>query len=639
MSSASSLPAPSRGARILRTRLVLLGLPGFIALVLLTNAFYRRDVSSQPINDSAALASDAAQEDLRRDECWAQWFRAGTICKHPPRAWSRQDKLDLIWVWSNSSLRPHGDDASSDLLRYSWRSAQQHMQSGFGTVTLLTPDADVGAAAAAAAAESGACTNAYQDDRRAMYSGQRPCWLAPSDPVYRPPSLLHHRQVACSEGSDLSSDACSSASIVGASAAASTSMLLAAQAPQLSDVRLVTASHHIFAEPVSSADFWNPLYGLTFRISADASQVGDMASAPVAGTDDVPIFRANTLLDHRFGARSRRKLVDLPLSISKPVLLELQQIWPKELSSIQPTVDLASLHAHYTIERFREALLWSFLVAKHDIDGDGVYSAQEASALLHDLGLKDLSKPTFPPVYTPVRTTNDESTVAKNLERAGLYVRRSHQSMQSSMDGSAMYRPRVSDEEQGSALCQVHSDCVAPLLQSTSSKVRPSVSELFGHIVQQKTACGDCMLLHLVGQSGKQGLSAFLPPPDLVMPSLTTLPLTSTFKDSDFSIKPFSAGKEAKRLDVVTALLARYAHSVILIEPHITPTMANRSATALDLTYLELSSSSAVSFKQHGPPSDPHHDEDPWIWTRYVRAWLGTRFPFAMRFESPTTEL
>lgn len=635
MSSASSIPASSRGARIFGTRVVLLGLPGFIVLVLLTNAFYRRDISSEAINDSTSSATslNVAQEELRRDECWVQWFSTGTICKHPPQAWSRQDKLDLIWVWSNSSMDSRGD-ASSDLLRYSWRSAQQNMQSGFGTVTLLTPDADVGAAAA-----SGVCTNTYQDQRAATYSGQRPCWLVPSDPVYRPPSLVHHHQVACSEGSGLSSDACSSTSVVGASAAASTSTLLAAQTTQLSDVRLVTAPHHIFAEPVSSADFWNPLYGLTFRITADASDAGDMASAPVAGANDDPVLRANALLDQRFGARSRRKLVDLPLPISKPVLQELQHIWPKELSPIQPTVDLASLHAHYTIERYREALLWSFLVAKHDLDGDGFYSAQEASALLHDLGLQDLSKPAFPPVYTPMRTSSSDSTVAKNLERAGLYVRRSHQPMQSSMDGSAMYRPRASDEAQGPALCQVHPDCLAPLLQSTSSKVRPSVSELFGRIVQQKTACGDCMLLHLVGQSGTQGLSALMPSADLVMPSLTTLPLTSTFRDSDFSIKPSSAEHQARRLDVVTALLARYAHSVILIEPHITPTMANRSSTALALTYLEVSSSSAISFKQHGSPSDPHHDEDPWIWTRYVRAWLGTRFPVAMRFESPTTEL
>ncbi|KAJ9475763.1 hypothetical protein PHBOTO_005872 [Pseudozyma hubeiensis] len=635
MSSASSIPASSRGARIFGTRLVLLGLPGFIALVLLTNAFYRRDVSSEPINDitSSATSSDSSQEELRRDECWVQWFSTGTICKHPPQAWSRQDKLDLIWVWSNSSLVSRGD-ASSDLLRYSWRSAQQNMQSGFGTVTLLTPDADVGTAAA-----SGACTNTYQDQQAATYSGQRPCWLVSADPVYRPPSLVHHRQIACSAGSGLSSDACSSASVVGASAAASTSMLLAAQAPQLSDVRLVTAPHHIFAEPVSSADFWNPLYGLTFHLTNDASQAGDMASAPLAGTDDVPISRANALLDQRFGARSRRKLVDLPVPISRPVLQELQHIWPKELSPIKPTVDLASLHAHYTAERYREALLWSFLVAKHDLDGDGVYSVQEASALLHDLGLKDLSKPTFPPVYSPTRTSNSESTVAKNLERAGLYVRRSHQPIQSSMDGSAMYRPRASDEAQGPALCQVHPDCLAPLLQSTSSKVRPSVSALFGRIVRQLTGCGDCMILQLVAQSGTEGLSAFLPSADLVMPSLTTLPLASTFTESDFSIKPSSAENQARRLDVVTALLARYAHSVILIEPHFTPTMADRSTTALALTYLELSSSSAISFKQHGPPSDPHHDEDSWIWTRYVRAWLSTRFPVAMRFESPTKEL
>ncbi|CDW97404.1 hypothetical protein [Sporisorium scitamineum] len=626
-------------ARALRTRFVLLALPASIVLIFLATAFYRRDLSSHRVveqsRSKAALSTSewTGEQQQRRQHCWTQWVSTGTVCNNPPNFWSRQDRLDLVWTWNNATLTSSQSNdkkhsASSDLLRYSFRSAQRYMQSGFGTVTLLTPDVPSTTAA------------------------------APSKP----------HQVACADESGLGKDSGSHASTVASSTSASTSLLLAAVAPELSDVRLAISPHHIFAAQVSSTDFWSPLYGSVFRLSAEAEADNIPTTQPDAvGTlpGDAPIIRANALLTQRFGSRPRRKLLDLPQPFSKAVVAEMQQTWPKVLSLFASTsastpVDLAALHAHYTVERHREALLWSFLVAKHDRDADGVYSNQEAAALLRDLGADHVDKPTFPAVPVPIRNSVDKSTAAANLRRAGLTVHLSHQLLQSSVDGSALYKPRFPSQssvasgsgsngdsnanpagaKQGPVACKLELHCVEPLLTATRSNAKPSVSDLFARVAYQAPACGDCMVLHLVGKSGLQGLSAFLPDEDLVMPPLATLPTPSTFQEVDISIKPSSGNGDKKRLDVVTALLSRYTHSIILEETYVTPRMPNRSATAESLSTLEFFNTSSVfGFKQHGSASSEARLEDGWIWIKYVRAWLSVRYPLAMRFESQTREL
>ncbi|CBQ69649.1 conserved hypothetical protein [Sporisorium reilianum SRZ2] len=657
-----------QGTRSFRTRFVLLALPASIVLLLLTSAFYWRDLSSQRTSEhfnSKSVPSPSewtGEQQQRRERCWAQWVSTGNVCRDPPHYWSRQDRLDLVWTWNNasatstSSSSAHSSQshsASSDLLRYSFRSAQRYMQSGFGTVTLLTPDV-----AMAASSDSATCTHAYTDSHGIPHTGQRPCWLSTADAVYEPPSLLHHSQVACADESGLDKDTCSHASTVTAADA----LLLAAVAPELTEVRLAVSPHHIFAAPVSSSDFWSPLYGSIFRLSADAEADDIPTTNPDAvGTlaEDAPIIRANALLDRRFGSRPRRKLLDLPQPFSKAIVAELQQAWPNHLgrsstTSARNLIDLATLHAHYMAERHREALLWSFLVAKHDRDADGVYSSQEATALLRDLGVNDVHKPTFPVVSVPIRSSVDKSTVASNLRRASLTAGLSHQFLQSSIDGSAMYVPRPSagsvlgsgnvgsdanaaGQANDTIACQLETECVEPLLVAGG---KPSVSEFFSRVAYLAPVCGDCMLMHLVGKSGLQGLSAFLPDEELVMPSLASLPSPSTFEQVDVSIKPSSGNDEKRRLDVVAGLLARYTHSVIIEETFVTPHMPNRSATAESLSTLEFFNVSSVfGFKQHGSASPEPRAEDAWIWIKYVRAWLSVRYPLAMRFESHTTEL
>lgn len=275
-----------RGLRVLRTRVLLLALPGLLGLLYLSHAYHSRDVSTEQVawpyqsrnntglqagKEDGATQSSWEEENNLRNHCRSEWFTTGVVCQRSPARWTQQDKLDLIWTWNNVTIPNSAATeqsnavvsqakADSDLLRYSLRSAQQHLHGGFGKVTLLTPDLPSVSHGYVSSSDD-ECTHTYHDDQRMTHKGQRPCWLATDDPVYEPPALLHHRQLVCS--SDTAKEACQE-SLLNAPTAA-TSTLLAAQAEDMSDVRLVVSPHHIFADDVSASDFWSPLYGPAFR--------------------------------------------------------------------------------------------------------------------------------------------------------------------------------------------------------------------------------------------------------------------------------------------------------------------------------------------------------------------------------------
>ncbi|GAK66960.1 uncharacterized protein PAN0_015d5185 [Moesziomyces antarcticus] len=649
-----------RSLRQLRTRTVLLAGAVVVALVYFTSAYYHLNVVAEhadwiPTTPGQASSQAADEADVqRRSACWEQWFSKGTVCVRPPKQWTEQAKLDLVWTWSNSSLTPQAHDRidparassshshaeASDFLRYSFRSAQQHMHHGFGRVTLLTPDLPKDKLATPALE---ACTRSYSDAQGVSRNGQRPCWLATEDRVFEAPQLLHNRQVGCSPGSLATS--CSGHWIDQDEPYSSA--LLAAQAPGLSDVRLLVAPHHVFARPVSASDFWSPLYGATYRFDPEVPSAG---ASPTAGEE--ALQKPNALLDARFGARPRRKLRDLPVPVSASILAEMRHIWPDVLrltpEAKSTTFDFGFLAAHYVLERHREALLWSFMVAKHDRDADGVFSAAEAEALLKDLNIDAHRAYAAPQVEVPRRGTRSAATVASNLRRAQMPERLGKESMMSSMDGLAFLIPRSSDAQEGAAaeeaqppVCRLERECVKPLLDAVTGSDRPRVSEVLRRVAFQAPMCGDCMLTHLVGQSGEQGLSAFLPAAELEMPVIEVLPLTARFEQADHSLAGSGLARTT-RLHGVTQLLARYAHTVVQQQSFVTPAMSTLSQTRLGLITLEvLESSSLFSFKQQLNASEPLElaTQTEWDWTAYVRAWLSLRFPFAMRFESRTHEL
>ncbi|KAJ1023614.1 hypothetical protein NDA18_004602 [Ustilago nuda] len=722
MSFTSTWTFSSSSLRILRTRVVLLVLPGLVALLYLTHAYYNCDLSTHRVGWRSATfeqtsnqaqapgnrrtrpsAQDLQQQSKERQACWTHWFSTGTVCQGPPKHWSSQYELDMIWTWNNATLATTAESTgtenssvkasnepsqersshviSKDFLRYSLRSAQKHLRNGFGSVTLLTPDDPT---------PHEGCPHIYQDQQKLTYNGQRPCWLITADPVYEPPQLLHHRDVVCSS-SNVNKDECSEQLLTATNP--SITPYLAAQTTDLSDVRLLVSPHHVFSSDVSASDFWSPLYGPTFRLqSFTVVPEGDYNATDLNGA---AAARASALLNKRFGGRPRRLLLDLPQPLSHSLFKELQTTWPKQLAlpsltASNNSLDLPFLLAHYTAERYREALLWSFMIAKHDRDGNGVFSVTEAEALLKDLGASKVNNFVFPMARAPVRDSRSSAALSETLSGAHLPMRYGQEALQTSMDGSAFFTPRspsksstglgaaadngadalqndANDEDRTVPSCTLARQCLLPLFDivetSGAQTKSPRTTDMFAQIAYQAPACGDCMIMHLVGTSGDRGLSSFLPSPDLEMAPIEKLPLTPTFDGVDFSLRHLANSEtpSVKRIDAVSSLLSLYAHNIVIQESVVTPSLLSRLDAKISLTALELSNTSfMMSFKQHGQPSALSQaqtsealasntlsqaaqariqDEAPWIWVLYVRAWLSMRFPLPMRFEKHSTEL
>ena len=74
---------------------------------------------------------------------------------------------------------------------------------------------------------------------------------------------------------------------------------------------------------------------------------------------------------------------------------------------------LAFLASNYIIERHREALLWSFLIARSDRDSCGTYSTRERIAILQELGFTySESNTSLLIVPEPIRMPNDDVEAA-----------------------------------------------------------------------------------------------------------------------------------------------------------------------------------------------------------------------------------
>lgn len=241
--------------------------------------------------------------------------------------------------------------------------------------------------------------------------------------------------------------------------------------------------HHLLARPVSSSDFYSPIYGPVVRVWDDGVAGSEEAGPDGTGAHAMQV--ANALLDRRFGRRDRFRLSDVPQVVVQETVREAVAAWSKQLLHASLSrlpapgdIDLGFLAAHYTMERHREALLWSFVVARSDVNGDDVLSPREAKRLLADLGL-GAELPRKPVAVSSVRQRS-----------AGDYGRLHGQPHRpllddvwfASIDGMA----RV-----GGGGCTLDPVCFAPLLRDGRLTSTPA-SALFKHVAFQHWGCGDC---------------------------------------------------------------------------------------------------------------------------------------------------
>lgn len=143
-----------------------------------------------------------------------------------------------------------------------------------------------------------------------------------------------------------------------------------------------------------------------------------------------PLYASNALLSHRFGWRARPYSQHVPKALSRSLLQEVSEMWPAAMTRTaghkfrgmvsengqEGDAYCVFLAMHLGVERWREALLWSFVVARIGGGGDewGELELTRAwAAVGGDEREKDLR------VKLTSRKSADEGRVKAVMRKAG----------------------------------------------------------------------------------------------------------------------------------------------------------------------------------------------------------------------------
>lgn len=175
------------------------------------------------------------------------------------------------------------------------------------------------------------------------------------------------------------------------------------------------------------------------------------------------------------------------------------------------------------IEKHREALLWSFLVAASDTDQSGAYSYEERARMRDVIGGEQKENRIH--VREPLRpaTLVGEKYYERQLANANIEKPRETIFEWSSQDGYPFLGPihslplELTGEHK--SFCRISLDrCFggSQFFEPDDAEQAPlyTPEELFRNMAFRNPACGDCLIVALLGKSGPFGLSAFLPTQD-----------------------------------------------------------------------------------------------------------------------------
>ncbi|TKY86618.1 hypothetical protein EX895_004257 [Sporisorium graminicola] len=386
--------------------------------------------------------------------------------------------------------------------------------------------------------------------------------------------------------------------------------------PNASSDQLVYLNDDFFTMvPNAVADLTSPLFGTVIKSDTRLFSFYRPSEHPFqrlwnpAG-EEVGIKRAAWILGQRFPMRTLPYITHHPRSLSLPLLKEAAQTFPDAFANttlarfraqeeVPDSIQAFFLASWYIVERHREALLWTWAVAKWGGEA-GWISSEVSRAMWEELaqanGAADGANKID--VRRPVRRSRDADADA--FEKAGVPAPKNTQYSFSSHDGHALSYldwswpwersrngyPDLSGETPGERrrharswlpsdrsetrhVCQISlSKCFAP--QASAGE---SADSLFRRIAFAQASCGDCILAALLHASGASGISAFLPPPSAtlhVAPSFIDLgsrahlPLTPDWRTSNFSLAsilpPHPQGKQISLRTWCTRLIQRYQY-------------------------------------------------------------------------------
>lgn len=275
----------------------------------------------------------------------------------------------------------------------------------------------------------------------------------------------------------------------------------------LSDDMLLGKTH-------AASDIYNPLFGPTMGFKTNAyNTVNPPTDLDARRFGEKPfLIYTSWLLNRRFGERKRRGQSHFGHSMSRSVTREAIASFPRPgLQSAcqrfrgETGFQLYSWYAvfHYTIERQREALLWSYIMLRSDTNKDGNLGWAERRVIMDELekgmsreGETDFRKRMY-------------YHVNEHTEAAGLNPPQVNFDVQwTSLDGPSSIKDIECFEFNVN-------ECLAPGFSTPISDEKYKnfvfdTAAVFDRVARQRPKCGDC-LLKLILNLQEKGLAPLLP--------------------------------------------------------------------------------------------------------------------------------
>lgn len=320
---------------------------------------------------------------------------------------------------------------------------------------------------------------------------------------------------------------------------------------------------------LSLSDFHHPLLGPMLR-PEPALGVGYKLLPEHKSTSGEwgGLNHANILIGDRFVFRDRWYLTHMPKAMTQSIAQESEVMWAKVFTEAatrcfrqskrgRADVEMAWLWTWLQIERWREALLWTWAVARLGGE-DGMIGEREKDEIRSALGLTKGEE--YDNKEILVKVTRDKRKTFEDVllyaDEAGWETPEATRYMFSSLDGvlpptSEYHRdnkkpdPNIVD---GQRICRMEVRRCFPDGFFDDDEEYSAVEVFKKLAFLGDGRCGDCMAEALITKSGERGLSAFLPSVDAVyFPPANQkppqwardepmLPLTPTWQEADFSM-------------------------------------------------------------------------------------------------------
>ncbi|KAH6647864.1 hypothetical protein BKA67DRAFT_523271 [Truncatella angustata] len=476
------------------------------------------------IPDVIRISFEEAVQDIELQGWEDDWFSSATFNaqKEGPLA---EPKIDFVYNWVNGSEKsfmdikhtfelqsPLNDPAGKwigqhsvnryrdwDELRYSLRSLNRYAKGFVNKIQILVNSVNDNAE--------------YNRDGRGMRP-QRPTWLKDDAATNEFVQVLGQEDFFGDEAKQC--------------LPTFNSLTIESQlhlTPSTTD-RLVALSDDMFlGMRHAPSDFYSPLFGSVMGFKSDSYNVNmkklGSGTGPTFGEKPFAHY-TSYLLNRRFGERPRRVQAHFGHSVSRSVMKETLASFPEptkngicERFRGESRFQIYPWYAnfHYTIERFREALLWSYIMSRSDANLDGYLDWKERENILKAIE----------PGWKMLATKQDGRPAAQSPNRDRMYYH-----LPDILQKAGLQAPKVNTHVLWTSLdgpetirtvkCSEFNvdECFAdsfgsPLSDQATPNPDFTTTNIFSRISKHRPECGDCIIKFVLANYAR-GLEPLLPP-------------------------------------------------------------------------------------------------------------------------------